>query len=336
MSTVGNAKNNRLHPIQVPFDVANKTVSKVSGLDGIAKLGISIIGLYSFFTPQGNVFTPLGGRFQAFKDVTDSTKLIARFNEWFVPKAETGKPACEDWKSAKKGWKTAKVASRVSLTFGHTLSLVGFLKSVELIDWAKVFAVKVGNLPVFKLVKDVAIILSAVFSIIHVIPKLFSLYKGEVVKGSVDHATKKVRIWNAKDLNDAAKTQKITDYQEKLARANVDPKKRVEWQDRLDLLRSDRSVDTDLYKQHKVKRWEKKHEARKIEKTKSWISIAADVAKIAVIGLASVLLGMGYVTGLPVLLIGLSTNLILYSKYLYEQYHPAIEIPTLNDAALAA
>jgi len=232
----------------------------------------------------------LTGHLSGFGAFLGSLKVVQRGKEWIDP--STRRQLFAD------GWEA--VASRVALTVGQAMDTVKYLESVSLFNLGQVSSYQVGNVPVYNLVKD------SIF--------IFACSLGAVGdRRKINAADVKKEKWEkmADSDDDALRAY----YQNKLDSASEAEleAKADRWEKRIDNVQHLRD-----YKKTKYSH----------EKTKGWVSMAANISKVAIItlGLAAVALGVQGVLTVGLVLAGVSftVNAIGLGKKLFNQFHDPV------------
>jgi hypothetical protein len=192
-----------------------------------------------------------------------------------------------------------KLISRITLTVGQALDTVRFLDSMDIVNVGPLNASAMGKLSIINLVKNAFIVISSVFSIWDS-AKTISAEKASSARA-------KLQDWTAKQPADVA--QHITDN---AAQYGED-------------------VDANAFQAYKVEKYTKKVENSNFAIKKAWVSIAADIAKMAIIVLSSVALAFlisNTVSAVVLAVTALAAASLGLGKTLYSEFgHKNHQIP---------
>lgn len=346
MSAVNNTVNNGF---QKGLDIANFTVTTTEPLEKVTKVSFRAIDM--FLTGTAKVSAPLAllsSRLKDTADVIEGVNTFGRIKEL----------ACPDDKgqyfltNEKNRWQ--KCLDRIFLAAAGILKTINVMFKFSLINLGKFAKLTVGKLPVFRLIPDVFVAISASFSLwdnalnVKTIKKNIAVSNQKVEKW----AKRSAQIEQIKNGNYADFIEFKNRYEEKVAKLKADIK-RLEaagsskelsakqaalkkYQDRLEKIeaRDNIGLAADLAKQDikfKQKKWSVIHHNECINRTKAALSITSAVGKIFVITMASTIFGIGLLTipyTLSLLATGICVDSIGYSKCIYDKFAPVQTVPT--------
>lgn len=207
-----------------------------------------------------------------------------------------------DWvrnKDLRDGSNWQKTANRVALTAGQSMELVGFVDKVSLGFFSQAALSIGGVLPIFDMVKNVLFGVAAVFSI--------ACSSKDLKKANGKETTISAKLVSVRTAESDAITNKyaLTD-------------------------KSYKNADAENIRKYKIEKYETQLADIKNTRTKNWVNIAAEVAKITmiVLGMSVVLLALTFpVLTVPAAVLvmsslGLVANTLGLTKNLYEALNP--------------
>jgi len=325
--------------IQGTTGALNALTENTDSLKYVANLGSGVVNVVSAVVgPDVEGMAPaadLGDVCRGFSGLASGTSIFARIREWLAIDA-SGK---RFWQ--KKG-EELKVVNRTFLTAANAADAAMFGHKMGVYDLGAPMSTKIGDLPALSAAKDAAVGVASIFSMAYNGKKLDESISA-AKKGSAQlEAWKEVAEMIASDEGRLVAIQAFTSLA-----GSMDPSKRDQvFTKHLRAMPSDEAsleatveelnsddeemsveapnlgLDIGSFVNAQIKLWSNALYASDVNKAKTGIAIAAEIAKIAIIILASVAAGMQLTAFLPfsasLLAVGLLVTSVQIVKIVYD------------------
>ncbi len=294
------------NPFVKGAEVANFLVTNTEALSKVSSVAVAVLNftgeVLSHFVPGSgatiNLLSNLKKGPEAIKVFTSATGIVQRTYE-FTDSVERSKIS-ETWQ---------KLAGRVTLTAAQALDTVSFLNSISVVDIGILGASLIGNLSIFSFVKNALVAVSSIFG-----------------------------IWNsARKIHEEKESTASSEVQRWAAISDADVVRHIVTTTKRDsnVIKYRQNTTIAELRQYKSEKYTKEvANSPKIIK-KSWVGIAAETSKLAIIVLSSIAL-MFVVTSAAALLVVGATAVIAASiglaKTFYdnENYGPKLDKIPVN------
>lgn len=315
-----------LHWSLKPVDWLGKTAAKADILHQFVKVTKAFLVLAGNVNPEAEkslegVVSFLGH----FQGAHGGLHSISRLDERLAPKIDH---KTETYLPASVSWQPAKARSRDFLMVGHIMDSIMLVRNMGFLELGKLAGNAVGNLTYFSLFHDGAIVMSALYS-------LKAIYASHGTNNrrieQLNHSEEKKLKWQRikAELEDEASVEDTgnqlkIEWENKLQFSDVQSvRNRIEY--KLGMLNEGRLNElVDV----KIERWDARIDNTRVwsqferataglESIKTWISVAADLSKIAIIVFAGIVIGpMATTPGFWVSVVGCIACYSAWSKAL--------------------
>lgn len=346
-------------------------VESTEGFKKTFQIGKGLIELTGAFTNVGTL-SPAVNFTKGLSIVVSGTDIVGRVKEWTVPDKNGETMFHRHF---------AKIISRIFLALAHILDFVKMLQYFNILKLLRLsfIAEAMGKVPILSsllkffpdALKNPLIIFSAQWSILDSVANIdnkASLLRHIKHKESNWTNLKKrsrefqAQFFESRAKRYAARTEKYKNMSEEMrekaikklsrtmrrkvikAQVNHSKYKKLSRVMQKEDLKTAQYNRIDAFMDAKASKWHTKIKLVKIDFAKAGVSIASEIAKVALVGTSTVLMftGVGSVAALPIVLIclGLSSNGIGLFKFLFDKMLngpsiPKVTVPNIRPAAAA-